>query len=60
VSTKTLPTSLPEAREVIVLRHLEGLRFAEVARRMERTVSSVQKLWVRALARLGRTLEGKT
>jgi RNA polymerase sigma-70 factor (ECF subfamily) len=38
--------------EVIVLRHLEGLSFAEVAARMGRSVDSVEKLWVRALARL--------
>jgi RNA polymerase sigma-70 factor (ECF subfamily) len=38
--------------EVIVLRHLEGLSFAEVASRMGRSVDSVEKLWVRALARL--------
>ena len=43
-------------REVIVLRHLEELSFPEVARRMGRTVDSVQKLWVRALARLRQTL----
>jgi RNA polymerase sigma-70 factor, ECF subfamily len=43
-------------REVIVLRHLEELSFSEVARRMDRTVDSVQKLWVRALARLRQTL----
>jgi len=42
--------------EVIVLRHLEGLPFAEVAARMGRTVDSVEKLWVRALARLRRRL----
>lgn len=42
----------PEYREVIVLRHLEGLTFPEVARRMERTQDSVEKLWLRALARL--------
>jgi RNA polymerase sigma-70 factor (ECF subfamily) len=48
---------LPENyREVIVLRHLEGLPFAEVARRLGRTEDSVQKLWVRALARLRRLL----
>jgi RNA polymerase sigma-70 factor (ECF subfamily) len=41
-----------EYREVIVLRHLEELTFPEVAERMERSVDSVQKLWVRALARL--------
>jgi RNA polymerase sigma-70 factor, ECF subfamily len=39
-------------REVIVLRHLEGLPFAEVARRMGRNVDSVEKLWIRALGRL--------
>jgi RNA polymerase sigma-70 factor (ECF subfamily) len=42
--------------EVIVLRHLEGLSFAEVAGRMGRSVDSVEKLWVRALARLRRAL----
>jgi RNA polymerase sigma-70 factor (ECF subfamily) len=39
-------------REVIVLRHLEELSFPEVAERMDRSVDSVQKLWVRGLARL--------
>jgi RNA polymerase sigma-70 factor, ECF subfamily len=44
---------LPENyREVIVLRHVEGLPFADVARRMDRTVDSVEKLWIRALGRL--------
>ena len=38
--------------EVIVLRQLQGLSFAEVAHRMERSVDSVEKLWVRALLRL--------
>lgn len=45
--------------EVIVLRHLEGLSFVDIARRMERSVDSVEKLWVRALARLRRTLESE-
>jgi RNA polymerase sigma-70 factor (ECF subfamily) len=39
-------------REVIVLRHLEGLTFPEVARRMGRSQDSVEKLWMRGLARL--------
>lgn len=39
-------------REVIILRHLEELTFPEVAARMDRSLDSVQKLWVRALARL--------
>ena len=43
-------------REVIVLRHIETLPFADVAQRMGRSEDSVQKLWVRALAQLRRTL----
>jgi RNA polymerase sigma-70 factor (ECF subfamily) len=50
---------LPEDyREVIILRHLEALSFAEVAARMGRSEDSVQKLWVRALANLRRSLDG--
>ncbi|MDB5318542.1 MAG: rpoE 1 [Phycisphaerales bacterium] len=45
-------------REVIILRHLEGIGFADVAARMGRSVDSVQKLWVRALASLRRGMEG--
>jgi RNA polymerase sigma-70 factor (ECF subfamily) len=43
-------------REAIILRHLEGLSFPEVAQRMERSVDSVKKLWARALVRLRVTL----
>src|SRR5262245_31084016 len=43
-------------RQVIMLRHLEGLPFADVAVRMGRTVPSVQNLWVRALSRLKQTV----
>jgi RNA polymerase sigma-70 factor (ECF subfamily) len=51
---------LPEAcREVLILRHLEGLSFPEVARRLGRTVDSVKKQWPRALASLRRLLEGE-
>jgi len=39
-------------REVIMLRNLEGLSFADVAHRMDRSLDSVKKLWIRALARL--------
>ena len=39
-------------RQVIILRHLESLPFAQVAERMGRSVDSVEKLWVRALAKL--------
>ena len=43
-------------REVLILRHLEGLTFPEVADRMGRSLDSVEKLWVRALPRLRRAL----
>jgi RNA polymerase sigma-70 factor (ECF subfamily) len=50
---------LPEDyREVIVLRHLEGLTFPAVADRMGRTVDSVEKLWLRAVARLKQAVGG--
>ena len=44
-------------REAIILRNLEELPFAEVGRRMGRSEDAVQKLWVRALARLRAALE---
>jgi RNA polymerase sigma-70 factor (ECF subfamily) len=39
-------------REVIVLRHWDGLTFPDIARRMERSLDSVEKLWMRAIMRL--------
>jgi RNA polymerase sigma-70 factor, ECF subfamily len=45
-------------REVLVLRHLEGLSFPEVARRMDRSLDSVEKLWMRGLARLRQIMGG--
>ena len=47
-------------REVIILRHLEGLKFAEVAARMGRSVDSVKNLWPRALVQLRRILGDST
>ena len=50
---------LPAAyRDVLVLHHLEECDFAEVARRMGRSVEAVKKLWARALARLRRSVGG--
>ncbi len=45
-------------REVLVLRHLEGLTFPEAAARMQRSLDSVEKLWMRALVRLRQHLGG--
>jgi RNA polymerase sigma-70 factor (ECF subfamily) len=44
-------------REVIVLRNLEGLPFAEVARRMDRSPGAVRVLWARAVDQLRRLLQ---
>ena len=49
-----------ELRDLLILRHLEGLTFPEVARRLGRTVDSIKKQWPRALASLRRLLEGAT
>jgi RNA polymerase sigma-70 factor (ECF subfamily) len=50
---------LPEDyRDVLVLHHLEGCAFPEVARRMGRSVEAVKKLWARARARLRRSVGG--
>jgi RNA polymerase sigma-70 factor (ECF subfamily) len=43
-------------RRVLVLRHLRGLKFPDVARCMGRTVGSVQQLWTRAVAELRRII----
>jgi RNA polymerase sigma-70 factor, ECF subfamily len=51
---KTLPAPY---REVIVLRHLQGLSFADVARQMARTEDSVKNMWLRALRQLRGLLE---
>ncbi len=53
----TLGALPDDYREVIILRHLEGIGFNEVAQRMGRSVNSVQKLWVRALASLKSKME---
>jgi RNA polymerase sigma-70 factor (ECF subfamily) len=44
--------------EVIVMHYLQGLTFAEVGAQMGRSLDSVKKLWVRALARLRENLGG--
>ena len=46
-------------RQVLVLRHIDGLSFAEVAERMGRSVKSVQNIWARALVRMREALESE-
>jgi RNA polymerase sigma-70 factor (ECF subfamily) len=55
---KALKRLSEDYREVIVMRHLEGLTFPEIARRLEKSVDSVEKIWVRALHRLRHLLGG--
>ncbi len=43
---------------VIILRHLEGLTFPQVAERMAKSLDSVEKLWLRALTKLKRSFGG--
>ena len=43
-------------RRVLVLRNLKGLKFPEVARRMGRTIKSVEHLWARAVLEFRRTI----
>ncbi len=48
---------LPEDyREVLILRHLEGMSFPEIAQRLERSLDSVKNLWARGLGRLRHAL----
>jgi RNA polymerase sigma-70 factor (ECF subfamily) len=42
----------PDYREVIVLRHLEGKTFAEIATLMSRTLPSIKSIWTRAVSKL--------
>jgi RNA polymerase sigma-70 factor (ECF subfamily) len=53
-------TRLPEDwRELLILRHLEGLTFPEVAERIGKSIDSLKKLWPRALASLRGSLGGE-
>ncbi len=47
----------PEYREIIVLRHLEGLPFKEIAERTDRTSGAARMLWLRAINRLRQQLD---
>jgi RNA polymerase sigma-70 factor (ECF subfamily) len=41
-------------RQVLILRHLEGLSFAEIAKRLKRRPGAVRMRWLRALSALRR------
>jgi len=48
----TLARLPADYRDVIVLRHIEGLSFEEVAQRMDRSAGAVRMLWLRALKKM--------
>lgn len=48
---------LPEDyRDVILYRHWDDLTFPQIAEKMQRSVDSVEKLWLRALGKLKQTV----
>lgn len=49
---------LPEHyREVIILHHLEGMKFEQVAGRLGKTAAAAQRMWIRALVKLRELVE---
>jgi RNA polymerase sigma-70 factor, ECF subfamily len=44
-------------RDVLLLRHFQGLTFPEIARRLDKTLDGVKNVWLRGLSRLRGTLE---
>lgn len=56
--TAALSRLTDDYQTVLILRHLEGLTFPEVAQRMERSVDSVEKLWLRGLTQLRKEFAG--
>jgi RNA polymerase sigma-70 factor (ECF subfamily) len=49
----------PDDREVVILRNLQELEWAEIAERMERSPGAVRMLWSRALQRIAPLLREK-
>ena len=47
----------PDYREVIVLRHLEGLPFKEIGERTDRSAGAARMLWLRAINQLRQQLD---
>lgn len=49
-----------EYRQVLMLRNLQGLGFAEVAQQMDRSAGAVRMLWVRAIRHLRQMMNDPT
>jgi RNA polymerase sigma-70 factor (ECF subfamily) len=46
-------------REVLVLRHCEGLAFKDIARQMGRSAGAVRMLWLRAIGQIRQQMDGR-
>ena len=44
-------------REVLVLRHCEGLAFKDIARQMGRSAGAVRMLWLRAIGQIRQQMD---
>ena len=44
-------------REILLLRHFQGVTFPAIARRLGKSLDSVKNMWLRGLAQLRRALE---
>jgi RNA polymerase sigma-70 factor, ECF subfamily len=49
---QAMSTLAVDYQSVLTLRHIEGLSFPQIAERLNRSVDSVEKLWLRAIAQL--------
>lgn len=49
---KAMSNLSADYQSVLTLRHIEGLTFPQIAKRLNRTVDSVEKLWLRAVVQL--------
>ena len=53
-----LATLAPDYRDVIVMRHLQNLKFEEIAVRLGRSAGATRMLWTRALEKLHGEMKG--
>lgn len=49
----------PDQREVLILRNMQGLKFAEVAEVMGRSLAATKMLWMRSIKRLKQQYENR-
>ncbi len=49
----------PDHRDVVVMRHLEGIPFAKIGQQMNRSSGATRMLWLRAIEQLRRLMKGE-